>query len=118
MVRFPGVSPQQNLRAAIKRNFTGQDLHSSWFTSNLELRNQDFSRSFSFAGSQDTYSTSLDGMESSEGPYLSEMKSPSASDSHFLDGLMPKEGIGALRFLEEHPHFDGRGVTVAIFGEL
>lgn len=29
-------------------------------------------------------------------------------------GLLPKEDIGALRFLEEHSQYDGRGVVVAI----
>lgn len=56
-------------------------------------------------------------MGASEGTKSTELKS-SSKDSHFLEGLMPKREIGAVRFLEEHPHYDGRGVKIAIFGEL
>ncbi|GAX82749.1 hypothetical protein CEUSTIGMA_g10175.t1 [Chlamydomonas eustigma] len=34
--------------------------------------------------------------------------------SDLFSGAMPKEEIGALRFLKEHPEFDGRGVIIAI----
>ena len=30
-------------------------------------------------------------------------------------GAIPKEEIGALRLLEKHPEYDGRGCTIAIF---
>ena len=30
-------------------------------------------------------------------------------------GILPKQEVGALRFLEQHPEFDGRRVVVAIF---
>jgi tripeptidyl-peptidase II len=36
------------------------------------------------------------------------------SDALFI-GAMPKEEIGALRLLKEHPTYDGRGCVIAIF---
>ncbi|KAE8663274.1 Tripeptidyl-peptidase 2 [Hibiscus syriacus] len=33
----------------------------------------------------------------------------------FLASLMPKKEIGADRFIEAHPHYDGRGALIAIF---
>ena len=40
----------------------------------------------------------------------------SASTKPFpLQGILPKAETGALRFLEQHPNYDGRGITVAIF---
>ncbi|KAK8511926.1 hypothetical protein V6N12_074615 [Hibiscus sabdariffa] len=35
--------------------------------------------------------------------------------STFLASLMPKKEIGADRFIEAHPHYDGRGSIIAIF---
>lgn len=37
------------------------------------------------------------------------------TEKTFLASLMPKREIGADRFLESHPHYDGRGVLIAIF---
>ena len=43
-------------------------------------------------------------------------KGASASAKPFpLQGILPKAETGALRFLEQHPNYDGRGITVAIF---
>lgn len=40
------------------------------------------------------------------------------NQSTFLASLMPKKEIGADRFIEAHPEFDGRGVVIAIFGTV
>ncbi|KAM7499661.1 hypothetical protein LguiA_024075 [Lonicera macranthoides] len=37
------------------------------------------------------------------------------NESTFLASLMPKKEIGADRFIEAHPEFDGRGAIIAIF---
>lgn len=36
-------------------------------------------------------------------------------DREFIYGLMPRQETGALEFIQQHPEYDGRGVTVAIF---
>lgn len=38
------------------------------------------------------------------------------NESTFLASLMPKKEIGADRFIDSNPNFDGRGVVIAIFG--
>lgn len=38
------------------------------------------------------------------------------TESTFLASLMPKKEIGADRFIESHPEYDGRGTLIAIFG--
>ncbi|XVF50835.1 hypothetical protein PTKIN_Ptkin04bG0135800 [Pterospermum kingtungense] len=37
------------------------------------------------------------------------------NESTFLASLMPKKEIGADRFIEAHPQYDGRGALIAIF---
>ncbi|KNA22818.1 hypothetical protein SOVF_030530 [Spinacia oleracea] len=56
-----------------------------------------------------TCSTSI---EATSGGNLRNFKHTEAS---FLASLMPKREIAADKFLDAHPHFDGRGVLIAIF---
>lgn len=46
------------------------------------------------------------------------VKSFHLNEKTFLASLMPKKEIAADRFLESHPDYDGRGVLIAIFGNL
>ena len=39
---------------------------------------------------------------------------PVPDDASFLQGFLPKEDLGVLAFLKEHPEADGRGIVVAI----
>lgn len=47
--------------------------------------------------------------------HASLLRSFHLTESSFLASLMPKKEIGADRFIESHPEFDGRGVLIAIF---
>ena len=43
------------------------------------------------------------------------MPAKPTSETFPLQGILPKEETGALRFLDANPIYDGRGITVAIF---
>lgn len=58
-------------------------------------------------------STCSSSIEAARGGNIRSFKHTEAS---FLASLMPKREIAADKFLDAHPHFDGRGVLIAIFG--
>ncbi|KMT16382.1 hypothetical protein BVRB_3g055270 [Beta vulgaris subsp. vulgaris] len=57
-------------------------------------------------------STCSSSIEAARGGNIRNFKHTEAS---FLASLMPKREIAADKFLDAHPHFDGRGVLIAIF---
>ena len=115
--------PQLSVRAVIERDLNE---HGSWGSRNYSKREQHrpISARKAFLSvnrshfSPSTEEVSSYTMEGGEGSATTVLKSfPGSDSSVFLEGLMPKREIGALRFLEEHPNYDGRGVKIAIFGE-
>ena len=55
--------------------------------------------------------------EGGEGSATTVQKNLHGSDnSVFLEGLMPKQEIGALQILEEHPNYDGQYKVKALKG--
>lgn len=115
--------PQLSVRAVIERDLNE---HDSWGTRNYSKGEQQrpISARKAFLSvnrsnfSHSTEEVSSYTMEGGEGSATAVLKSfPGSDSSVFLEGLMPKREIGVLRFLEEHPNYDGRGVKIAIFGE-
>ncbi|HJO09396.1 MAG TPA: S8 family serine peptidase [Verrucomicrobiota bacterium] len=49
------------------------------------------------------------------GQALQPAAAPPSAKSFPLQGILPKAETGAVNYLEEHPTYDGRGITVAIF---
>ncbi|KAK4796287.1 hypothetical protein SAY86_028613 [Trapa natans] len=59
--------------------------------------------------------SSINALSAAGGGDNGALRSFMLNESTFLASLMPKKEIGADRFIELHPEYDGRGAVIAIF---